>query len=58
MTNVVQRALTLDDIPDLIALSQEVDWPDYNAEELTSLLTNGFFNSGWTSHLVCRTFPV
>ncbi|WP_169056266.1 GNAT family N-acetyltransferase [Bacillus pumilus] len=43
MTNVVQRALTLDDIPDLIALSQEVDWPDYNAEELTSLLTNGYF---------------
>jgi hypothetical protein len=24
-------------------LSQEVDWPDYNAEELTSLLTNGYF---------------
>lgn len=37
MTNVVQRALTIDDIPDLIALSKEVDWPDYNAEELTSL---------------------
>ncbi|AOC57223.1 GNAT family N-acetyltransferase [Bacillus pumilus] len=43
MTNVVQRALTIDDIPDLIALSKEVDWPDYNAEELTSLLTNGYF---------------
>ncbi|MFP7209719.1 GNAT family N-acetyltransferase [Bacillus safensis] len=43
MTNVVQRTLTLDDIPDLIALSKEVDWPDYNADELTSLLTNGYF---------------
>ncbi|MCY7711348.1 GNAT family N-acetyltransferase, partial [Bacillus safensis] len=43
MENVVQRTLTLDDIPDLIALSKEVDWPDYNADELTSLLTNGYF---------------
>lgn len=43
LENVVQRTLTLDDIPDLIALSKEVDWPDYNAEELTSLLTNGYF---------------
>ncbi|AVM23363.1 GNAT family N-acetyltransferase [Bacillus pumilus] len=48
MTNVVQRALTLEDIPDLIALSKEVDWPDYNAEELTSLLTNGSF-TGFTT---------
>lgn len=43
LENVVQRTLTLDDIPDLIALSKEVDWPDYNADELTSLLTNGYF---------------
>ncbi|MDR0124702.1 GNAT family N-acetyltransferase [Bacillus zhangzhouensis] len=48
MTNVIQRSLTLDDIPDLIALSKEVDWPDYNAEELTSLLTNGYF-TGFTT---------
>lgn len=43
LENVVQRTLTLDDIPDLIALSKEVDWPDYNEDELTSLLTNGYF---------------
>ncbi|MBR3206686.1 MAG: GNAT family N-acetyltransferase, partial [Bacillus sp. (in: Bacteria)] len=30
------------------ALSKEVDWPDYNAEELTSLLTNGHF-TGFTT---------
>ncbi|WP_249705440.1 GNAT family N-acetyltransferase [Bacillus zhangzhouensis] len=48
MANVIQRSLTLGDIPDLIALSKEVDWPDYNAEELTSLLTNGHF-TGFTT---------
>ncbi|MDG3044100.1 GNAT family N-acetyltransferase [Bacillus sp. B6(2022)] len=48
MPNVIQRSLTLDDIPDLVALSKEVDWPDYNAEELTSLLTNGHF-TGFTT---------
>lgn len=48
MANVMQRSLTLDDIPDLIALSKEVDWPDYDAEELTSLLTNGYF-TGFTT---------
>ncbi|OLP63673.1 hypothetical protein BACPU_28940 [Bacillus pumilus] len=49
MANVMQRILTLDDIPDLIALSKEVDWPDYDAEELTSLLTNGSF-TGFTTN--------
>ncbi|EMI13835.1 gnat [Bacillus stratosphericus LAMA 585] len=48
LPNVIQRSLTLDDIPDLVALSKEVDWPDYNAEELTSLLTNGHF-TGFTT---------
>lgn len=50
MENVVQRTLTLDDIPDLIALSKEVDLPDYNAEELTSLLTNGYFTGFSTTN--------
>ena len=48
LANVIQRTLTLDDIPDLVALSKEVDWPDYNAKELTSLLTNGHF-TGFTT---------
>ncbi|WOP21777.1 GNAT family N-acetyltransferase [Bacillus pumilus] len=43
MTNVVQRALTIDDIPDLIALSKEVDWPDYNAKNSHLFLTKGYF---------------
>lgn len=48
LADVIQRSLTLDDIPDLTALSKEVNWPDYNAEELTSLLTNGSF-TGFTT---------
>lgn len=48
LADVIQRSLTLDDIPDLMTLSKEVNWPDYNAEELTSLLMNGFF-TGFTT---------
>ncbi|MGE6630939.1 GNAT family N-acetyltransferase [Bacillus sp. NPDC077027] len=43
MTNVMQTTLTLDDIPDLLTLSKEVQWPDYSTAELTFLLSNGQF---------------